>query len=72
MPAIVGPIQVGTITGGSIQLGDAFVYSPKATSKSAQGSGGSNTAIFIMTNNALSVTNVFDVSGVDQPILGNN
>ena len=35
MPAIVGPIQVGTVTGGAIQFGDALVYSPKSANKSA-------------------------------------
>lgn len=72
MPAIVGPIQVGTVTGGSIQFGDAFVYSPKSASKSATGSGAQNTGVFVITNNGLSATNVVDANVVDQPITGNN
>lgn len=72
MPAIVGPIQVGSITGGSIQFGDAIAYSPKSSAKLATGSGTENTGIFIITNNGISATNVFDANVVDQPILGNN
>lgn len=72
MPAIVGPIQVGSITGGSIQFGDAFVYSPKSSSKSATGAGAGNTGVFVIANNGFSATNVFDANVVDQPILGNN
>lgn len=71
MPAIVGPIQVVTVSGGSIQFGDAFVYSPKSSSKVATGSGTENTGIFIIANNGLSVTNVFDANVIDQPITGN-
>ncbi|WP_050614268.1 spore germination protein [Bacillus testis] len=72
MPAIVGPIQVGSVTGGSIQFGDAFVYSPKSSSKTAAGSGTTNTGVFIITNSGLSATNVLDANVVDQPIVGNN
>ncbi|MFS0782933.1 spore germination protein [Bacillus sp. 1P06AnD] len=72
MPAIVGPIQVGTVTGGSIQFGDAFVYSPKSSSKSAAGSGSALTGIFIISNNGISATNVLDANVIDQPIAGNN
>ena len=72
MPAIVGPIQVGSITGGSIQFGDALVYSPKSASKTANGAGSINTAVFVITNNGLSATNVLDPTVVDQPLFGNN
>lgn len=72
MPAIVGPVQVGTVSGGSIQFGDAFFYSPKSATKSASGSGGQNTGVFIITNNGLSATNVVDTNLIDQPITGNN
>lgn len=72
MPAIVGPIQVGTINGGSIQFGDALVYSPKHASKTANGAGSVNTGIFIITNNGISATNVLNPTVVDQPIFGNN
>lgn len=72
MPAIVGPIQVGSVTGGSIQFGDALNYSPKSSGKTITGSGTQNTGIFIITNNGISVSNVFDANLVDQPIVGNN
>ena len=72
MPAIVGPVQVGVVTGGSIQFGDAFFYSPKSATKNASGSGAQNTGIFVITNNGLSATNVLDANLVDQPITGNN
>lgn len=72
MPAIVGPIQVISIHGGSIHFGDAFVNSPKSASKSVLGSGTTNTGVFIITNNGLNASNVFDANVVDQPILGNH
>ncbi|WP_019240417.1 MULTISPECIES: spore germination protein [Bacillus] len=72
MPAIVGPIQVGSITGGSIQFGDALVYSPKSSSKQVTGSGTTNTGLFIITNNGISVNNTLDTNLIDQPIVGNN
>ncbi len=71
MPALVGPIQVGSITGGSIQFGDTLIYSPKSSEKSATGSGAGNTGLFVMTNSGFSVTNVLDTNLVDQPIVGN-
>ena len=72
MPAIVGPIQVRSITGGSIQFGDALVYSPKSSSKQVTGSGTTNTGLFIITNNGISVNNTLDTNLIDQPIVGNN
>ncbi|MGM9927229.1 MAG: spore germination protein [Bacillus sp. (in: firmicutes)] len=72
MPAIVGPIQVGAIHGGTVQFGDAFVYSPKSATKIANGSGSNVTGVFIITNNGLSATNIVDANVVDQPIAGNN
>ena len=72
MPAIVGPIQIGSVTGESIQFGDALFYSPKSASKTANGAGSINTGVFIITNNGLSATNVIDPTLVDQPLFGNN
>ncbi|WP_163101661.1 spore germination protein [Peribacillus alkalitolerans] len=71
MPAIVGPIQVVSISGGNIQFGDTFVVSPKSATKSVAGSGSANTGIFIITNNGISANNILDTNLVDQPILGN-
>ncbi|WP_153124830.1 spore germination protein [Peribacillus tepidiphilus] len=72
MPAIVGPIQVVNIGGGTIHFGDTLIISPKSASKTVTGSGSSNTGGFIITNNGLSASNVLDTNLVDQPILGNN
>lgn len=71
MPAIVGPVQVVNVTGGSVQFGDLLNLSPKSSSKSVAGSGAANTGAFVVTNNGINVNNVFDVDGIDQPISGN-
>ncbi|MGN1401463.1 MAG: spore germination protein [Bacillus sp. (in: firmicutes)] len=72
MPALVGPVQVGSITGGSMQFGDAFFYSPKSAGKSFSGSGSQNTGVFVITNSGLNATNVLDTNLADMPIVGNN
>ncbi|MEI5906487.1 spore germination protein [Bacillus spongiae] len=72
MPAIVGPVQILNVGGGSVQFGDAVVISPKTSSKSFAGSGAFNTGPFIVTFNGFSITSTLDADGVDQPIVGNN
>ena len=72
MPAIVGPVQIIGVEGGSIQFGDALVLSPKSASKSVYGSGSGNTGLLVIANNGLNANNTFDVNAVDQPILANN
>lgn len=72
MPAVVGPIQILSVGGGVVQFGDAAWISPKSSSKTFAGSGGFNTGNFIVTNTALSGTNVLDANLIDQPMAGNN
>lgn len=71
MPAITGPIQIFHIGSGTLQFGDTAVISPKSASKTVNGSGASNTGAFIFTASGVNGSNVLDVNGVDQPILGN-
>lgn len=71
MPAIVGPVQIITVSGGIVQFGDALYISPKANSKQVSGSGGGNTGGIIVVGNGLSASNVIDTNLVDQPIVGN-
>ena len=72
MPAIVGPVQVTSNSGGIVQFGDALAISPKSSSKTVTGSGSSSTGLFIFNANGLSGSNILDLAGVDQPIAGNN
>ena len=34
MPAIIGPVQIFNVSGGSVQFGDTLFISPKSASKS--------------------------------------
>ncbi|MDF2557438.1 MAG: spore germination protein [Bacillales bacterium] len=72
MPAIVGPVQIINVDGGTVQFGDTLLMNPKNASKSIAGSGSAITGGFIITNNIFSANNTLDVNAVDQPILGNN
>lgn len=72
MPAIVGPVQIINVDGGTVQFGDTLLMNPKSASKSVAGSGSGVTGGFVITNNLISANNTFDVNAVDQPILGNN
>ncbi|MCM3586096.1 spore germination protein [Mesobacillus maritimus] len=72
MPAIIGPVQIVNVGGGTVQFGDTLFISPKSSSKSISGQGAGNTGGFILTNNGLNASNVLDTNLVDQPITGNN
>lgn len=67
MPAIIGPVQIISVSGGVAHFGDAAWVSPKSNSKTYSGSGGFNTGGFIITNNAISGTNILDADLIDQP-----
>ncbi|MGY3718322.1 spore germination protein [Sutcliffiella cohnii] len=71
MPAIVGPVQINSVGGGSLKFGDAFYISPKAAGKTHGGSGAFNTGNFINANNGLSATNTIDPDANDQQIVAN-
>ncbi|WP_430340622.1 spore germination protein [Rossellomorea vietnamensis] len=72
MPALVGPVAILNVGGGSVQFGDTGIISPKSASKTFSGSGGFNTGPFQLTYNVFSVNTTFDCNVVDQPITGNN
>ncbi|EKN70282.1 spore germination protein PF [Neobacillus bataviensis LMG 21833] len=72
MPAIIGPVQIVTVSGGIVQFGDTVYISPKSSTKTFAGSGGFNTGGLIVANNGISGTNVLDTNLIDQPIAGNN
>lgn len=72
MPAIVGPVQIVTVSGGIVHFGDAAWVSPKFSSKTYAGSGSFSTGGIILTANGISGTNTLDTNLVDQPMIGNN
>ncbi|WP_066054576.1 spore germination protein [Robertmurraya korlensis] len=72
MPAIIGPVQITTVSGGIVQFGDSLYISPKSNSKSVTGAGAANTGGLVITNNGVSASNVLDTNLIDQPTLGNN
>ncbi|PKR79350.1 hypothetical protein CEY16_00690 [Halalkalibacillus sediminis] len=71
MPSIVGPFKINSVSGGTVNLGDAFYISPKSSSKTSAGSGALNTGDFINNNNGFSSTNPFDADLLDQVITAN-
>ncbi|OCA84318.1 hypothetical protein A8F94_16540 [Bacillus sp. FJAT-27225] len=71
MPALVGPVVIHNVSGGSVHFGDALNISPKSTGKTFAGAGSSNTGVLIGTGSAVSGTNVLDTKLLDQPIAGN-
>lgn len=72
MPAIIGPVQITNVSGGIVHFGDSLYISPKSNSKTNSGQGSLNTGGFIVTNNGLSSSNVFDADLLDQPSAGNS
>ncbi|WP_064092206.1 spore germination protein [Rossellomorea aquimaris] len=72
MPAIIGPVSILSVGGGTVQFGDTAIISPKSASKTTAGSGGFNTGPFQLSYNVFSVNTTFDCNVVDQPITGNN
>ncbi|WP_280771971.1 spore germination protein [Salipaludibacillus daqingensis] len=70
MPSIVyGPFKINS-NDGVLNFGDTLNISPKGTSKSVSGSGGSNTGDFIITNNGINLNNTLDPDLTDQNIAG--
>ncbi|MEC2505025.1 spore germination protein [Bacillus cereus] len=65
MPSIVGNMVVQN-SNGSFNLGDFYNVSPKANTKSYNGSGGSNAAFIVNNFNGVSATNTFDSDVADQ------
>ena len=72
MPAIIGPVEIVTVTGeGILHFGDSAFVTPKAVSKTFGGSGGFNTGGLVVANTIASGTNVTDTELIDQPMAGN-
>lgn len=71
MPAIIGPVHINNVGGGTLNFGDSFYISPKGTGKSHAGSGAFNTGNFIISNNGLSATNTIDPDANDQNVTAN-
>ncbi|EOP68307.1 spore germination protein [Bacillus cereus] len=65
MPSIVGNLVVQN-SNGSFNLGDFYNVSPKENTKSYNGSGATNAAVFVNTFNGVSATNTFDSDIADQ------
>lgn len=73
MPAIVGVIQVNSISSSSVfNIGDVYKIMPIATVKTFAGAGSFNTGDVLKINNLISATNTFDQDAADQPIAFNN
>lgn len=70
MPSVVGAVNINS-NSGTVNFGDALNISPKSTSKTFSGSGGSNTGNIVNTVNGVSLTNTLDPSIIDQPQVGN-
>ena len=45
MPIVINHVVIPNVTGGVVTFGDTYYVSPKSNSKTAQGSGSSNTGI---------------------------
>ena len=72
MPAFVGPIHIANVGGGTVQIGDTFIISPKSSAKTIAGAGSLNTALFAMTNTGINLNNTLDTKLIDQPSIGNS
>jgi spore germination protein PF len=71
MPIVINHVVIPNVTGGVVTFGDTYYVSPKSNTKTAQGSGSSNTGICVNTNSGLSNTNTLDPDGTDQNGFGN-
>ncbi|KRG16665.1 spore germination protein [Lederbergia galactosidilytica] len=72
MPALIGPVQIFNVEGGTVHFGDTAVISPKAASKTTTGSGSNSSGAFIAVLNGISTNGTLDTNLIDQPTFGNN
>ncbi|MDZ5473788.1 spore germination protein [Bacillus sp. 31A1R] len=56
MSIIFGPVQIKNVSGGNIQFGDIYRYSPSSNSSSTSGSGSENSGGVVLTNNGASTS----------------
>lgn len=67
MPAIVGVVQVISISSGSVfHIGDVYKISTLSNAKTFSGAGSFNTGENLNVQNYQSSTNTFDQDGTDQ------
>ncbi|MFP5113802.1 spore germination protein [Bacillaceae bacterium C204] len=66
------PVKIDTVSGGIVQFGNSLFISPKSASKSALGSGSSNTGVHITTINGQSTNTAVNSDLFDQPIVHDN
>ncbi len=73
MPSVIlAPIKISSVSSsGTVNFGDTLYISPKTTSKSSSGSGGSNTGDFMLVNNFWNLTNTIDPDINDSNNLAN-
>lgn len=72
MPAIVGAVQIISISTSSIfHVGDVFTIAPTANVKTFAGAGSFNTGEKLQIYNHVSSTNTYDQDSVDQAMLFN-
>lgn len=70
MPSIVGGININS-NEGIVNFGDVLNLSPKSTSKTIAGQGGSNVGNIVNTLNGASVNNTLDPDMVDSSTASN-
>jgi spore germination protein PF len=58
MPIVINHVVIPNVTGGVVTFGDTYYVSPKSNSKTAQGSGSSNTGICVNTNSGLQIRSI--------------
>ncbi len=72
MPAIVGAVQIISISSSSVfNIGDVLQIHPVTNAKTFAGAGSFNTGEVVRVNNQYSSTNGYDPDGFDQGILLN-
>ncbi|WP_408006280.1 spore germination protein [Pseudalkalibacillus sp. A8] len=73
MPSVIlAPIKISAVSSSAtVNFGDTLYISPKMTSKSSSGSGGSNTGDFMLVNNFWNFTNTIDPDINDSNNLAN-
>lgn len=72
MPAIVGAINVISVTSGAVMhIGDVFTIAPKSTAKTFAGAGSFITGEANTITNYYSSTNTYESDAIDQPMLLN-
>ncbi|GIN88471.1 putative spore germination protein GerPF [Heyndrickxia sporothermodurans] len=71
MPAILGPFQIGNVTGGVVQFGDTAFVSPKNSLNETFGAASGVTGIAFVVNSGISNNTTIENQFVKQPIVGN-